>query len=204
MLLYDSPNPAPNPRRVRMFLAEKGISVPTRVLALREGEHKQPAFLAINPMGQIPALVLDDGDVITESIAICRYFEAVHPDPPLFGIGAKGAAQVDMALRRVELRLMTPLAMIWMHTHPFTAHVVKPQYRDFGESNRPRAMVVLKELDQTLADRPFLAGAAYSIADIALFSGLEFAKLIDVAIPATLTHLTGWYDRVGARASALA
>lgn len=204
MLLYDCPNPAPNPRRVRMFLAEKGISVPTTQVSLRDGDHKKPAFLAMNPLGQIPTLVLDDGTVITESIAICRYFEALHPDPPLFGQGAVGIAQVDMALRRVELRLMTPLAMIWMHTHPFTAQVVKPQYTEFGESNRPRAMAVLAELDQRLADRSFLAGAAYSIADIALFSGLAFAQLIDIAIPPALAHLTDWHARVGARPSALA
>ncbi|MFM9827125.1 MAG: glutathione S-transferase family protein [Sphingomonas sp.] len=204
MLLYDCPNPAPNPRRVRMFLAEKGLSLPTKVLALRNGEHKAPEFLAINPMGQIPALVLDDGAVITESIAICRYLEAEHPEPPLFGTDGRSMAQIDMMLRRVELRFVTPLAMIWMHTHPFTAQVVKPQYREFGESNRSRVASVLREFEAVLAAHPFLAGDDYSIADIALYSALEFATLVEVALSDDLPNLKAWHARCAARPSGAA
>lgn len=204
MLLYDCPNPAPNPRRVRMFLVEKGLTVPTQQVSLREGEHKAPAFLAINPLGQIPALVLDDGGVITESVSICRYLEAEHPATPMFGTGSKGVAEVDMVLRRVELRLMTPLAMVWMHTHPFTAHVVKPQYTEFGESNRPRVTAALREFDALLADRPFLAGAGYSMADIALYAALEFATLMAVSIPDEMPRLKDWHARCAARPSGAA
>ncbi len=204
MLLYDCPNPAPNPRRVRMFLAEKGLTLPTRELSLRNGDHKAPEFLAVNPMGQIPALMLDDGFAITESISICRYLEARNPDPPLFGTDARSIAEVDMMLRRVELRLMTPLAMIWRHTHPATAHVVKPQYKEFGESNRAPVAAVLREFDAVLAGRPFLAGEGYSIADIALYSTLEFATLLAVTIADETPNLKAWHARCASRPSGVA
>ena len=204
MLLYDAVNPAPNPRRVRIFLAEKGLKLPTEILSIRDGEHKQPAFLAVNPLGQIPALKLDDGDVITESIAICRFFEALHPEPPLFGKGARGVAEVETWLRRVELRLMVPVGMVWMHTHPFTARVVVPQYTEFGESNRPRALDAMGLFDRALGERPWLAGADYSIADIALLCTIDFAGFIGLPIPETMVHLRDWHTRASARPSAQA
>ena len=127
MLFYNADNPAPNPRRVRIYLAEKGLSVPTETLSMLKGEHKGEAFLAVNPLGQVPTLVLDDGSVLTESLSICRLFEAMHPEPPMFGVGPRGVAEVDMWQRRAELRMMVPLGMVWVHTHPFTARVVKRQ-----------------------------------------------------------------------------
>jgi len=204
MLFYDAANPAPNPRRVRIFLAEKGLKVPTELLSIREGEHKQAAFLAVNPLGQIPALKLDDGDVLTESIAICRFFDALHPDPPMFGKGAKGVAEVEMWLRRVELRLMVPVSMVWMHTHPFTARVVVPQYTEFGESNRPRAIAAMKHFDEALAGRTWLAGKDYSIADIALLTTIDFATFIGLGIPDEMANLKAWQERATARPSAQA
>ena len=110
MLFYDSALPAPNPRRVRIFLAEKHVRVPMAQISLPKAEHKAPPFLAVNPLGQTPALAFDDGRVLTESVAICRYFEILHPEPPLFGHGAHNIAEIDMWTRRIELRLMTPLA----------------------------------------------------------------------------------------------
>lgn len=204
MLFYDAVNPAPNPRRVRIFLAEKGLKVPSRQLALARGEHKSPEFLAINPLGQVPALTLDDGDVITESIAICRFFEALNPDPPLFGRGPKGVAEVDMWTRRVELRLGTPLSMIWQHTHPYTAAIVVPQYTDFGESNRPKVHDAMRLLDGVLAGRPWLAGKEYSVADITLLCMIDFATVIGVAMAEDVPHLKAWHDRASARPSAQA
>lgn len=202
MLFYDAANPAPNPRRVRIFLAEKGMKVPMKQLAMMNGDHKAPDFLAINPLGQIPALVLDDGEVITESIAICRFFEALNPDPPLFGKGAKGMAEVDMWMRRVELRLGTPLAMVWQHTHPYTARVVVPQYKDFGESNRDKVIAAMRFIDGALADRPWLAGKDYSIADIVLLTTIDFGTFIGMGIPDDMAHLAAWHARATARPSA--
>ncbi len=204
MLFYDAASPAPNPRRVRIFLAEKSLTVPSTQLSIMQGEHKAPAFLAINPLGQLPALLLDDGDVLTETIAICRYFEALHPDPPLFGTGPKGMAEVDMWTRRVELRLGHALSMIWQHTHPFTARVVVPQYKEFGESNRVKLADAMAFLDASLADRPWLAGEHYSIADITLLTTLDFAAFIGVTVPEELASLQAWHDRASARPSAVA
>lgn len=112
MKLFDGGR-APNPRRVRIYLAEKGIEVPRQRVALAEGAHKAPAFLAKNSLGQVPALELDDGTVIAESVAICRYFEALHPEPPLFGATPAEVGIVEMWLRRIELRLMAPLGQVW-------------------------------------------------------------------------------------------
>ena len=204
MLFYDAANPAPNPRRVRIFLAEKNLKVPTELLSIVAGEHKKPEFLAVNPLGQIPALKLDDGDVITESLSICRFFEALNPDPPMFGKGPKGVAEVDMWVRRVELRLMVPVGMVWMHTHPFTARVVVPQYTEFGESNRPRAIAAMRYFDESLAGRNWLAGKDYTIADITLLTTIDFAIFIGIAIPDDMPNLAAWHERASARPSAQA
>lgn len=204
MLFYDAAMPAPNPRRVRMFLAEKGIKIPVAQLALVAGEHKAAAFLEINALGQVPALVLDNGDVLTESVAICRFFEELNPEPPLFGKGAKGRADVEMWTRRVELRLMVPLSMVWMHTHPYTARVVVPQFTEFGESNRPKVIAALTYFDQILADREYLTGAEFSIADIVLLTTIDFAAFVGMALPAELSQLAAWHDRISKRPSATA
>lgn len=204
MLFYDAANPAPNPRRVRIFLAEKNLKVPTELLSIVAGEHKKPEFLAVNPLGQIPALKLDDGDVITESLSICRFFEALNPDPPMFGKGPKGVAEVDMWVRRIELRLMVPVGMVWMHTHPFTARVVVPQYTEFGESNRPRALAAMRYFDESLAGRNWLVGKDYSIADITLLTTIDFAIFIGIAIPDDMPNLAAWHERASARPSAQA
>ena len=204
MLFYDSPNPAPNPRRVRIFLAEKAVRVPTTPVSITAGEHKGADYLTVNPYGQTPALALDNGAVLTESVAICRYIEALHPEPPLFGQGALNEAQVDMWTRRVELRLMTPLAMVWAHTHPFTARVVKPQYTEFGESQRPRVVAAMKEFDRALDGREWLDGERYTIADIVLLTTIDFADFVGVKMPEELAALRAWHERATARPSAAA
>ena len=204
MLFYDAVNPAPNPRRVRIYLAEKGLTVPSETVSIPKGEHKGEAYRAVNPLGQVPCLKLDDGTVLTESVSICRYFEALNPEPPLFGVGAQGQAEVDMLTRRVELRLMTPIAMVWVHTHPFTARVVPKQYTEFGESNRPRIDTVMREFDAALTERQFLDGRGYSMADIVLQTTIDFGKFIGVDMPKDAAALRAWYDRVAARPSAAA
>jgi glutathione S-transferase len=204
MLLYDAPSPAPNPRRVRIYLAEKGISVPTKQLSIMTAEHKAPDFVAKYPPGQLPVLELDNGRMIGETIAICRYFEALHPEPPMFGTDAVGIAEVEMWMRRVELNFGAAIRNIWVHTHPLTARVVKHQYTDFGESNRPLADAAMRNLDVALSKTPFLAGADYSMADIALLSTIDFAGFIGVSIPDDATALKDWHRRVSARPSASA
>lgn len=202
MILYDAPNPAPNPRRVRIYLAEKGLSVQTKTMSIIAADHKAEDFVAKYPPGQLPVLELDDGRMVGESIAICRYFEALNPDPPLFGTGAVEIAEVDMWIRRVEMTLMHAIGQIWMHTHPFTARVVVPQYTEFGESNRPKALAAMRRFDTALVGGAFLVGENYSVADIALLTTIDFASFIGVPLPDDVPALSDWHTRVSARPSA--
>src|SRR3954451_8396479 len=142
MQLYEDPS-APNPRRVRIYLAEKGISVPRVAMDINKGEHKTPEFTALNPMQRTPALLLDDGTVITESIAICRYFEEAQPDPPLFGVGPVGKALVEMWQRRIEFGLLLTVAAAFRHLHPAMVEMEAPQVAAWGEANKPRALEFL-------------------------------------------------------------
>ena len=203
MILYGAPMPAPNPRRVRMFLAEKGIDLPETPVNLMTREHKSPEFRARNSLGQIPALELDDGTVIAETVSICRYFEELQPDPPLFGTGAVGRAQVDMWIRRVEFVVMAPVGAFWRHAHPRTAALLT-QYKDYGLSNRDAYAAALKWLDRELEGRSFVAGEAFGMADICLLSTVDFATWIGLDMPAELAALAGWHARVSARPSAAA
>ena len=204
MIFYDAPNPAPNPRRVRIYLAEKGLSVPIKTMSIIAADHKAEDFVAKYPPGQLPVLELDDGRMIGESIAICRYFEALHPEPPLFGTDPLAMAEIEMWSRRVEFTLMNPIGQIWMHTHPFTARVVVPQYTEYGESNRPKALAAMRRFDQALSAGAFLAGQNYSIADIVLLTTIDFAGFIGVPVPQDLTALIDWHSRVSVRPSASA
>ncbi|HRD27322.1 MAG TPA: glutathione S-transferase family protein [Caulobacter sp.] len=204
MILYGENNPAPNPRRVRMFVAEKGIDLPETRINLRRREHKSDEHRARNSLGQVPTLVLDDGTAISESVSICRYLESLHPSPALFGDTALDQARVDMWIRRVEFQLMTPVGMFWRHAHPLTASLLT-QFRDFGESNRETYGRVCQWLDADLADgRAFLAGEAYSMADICAQTTVDFAAFTGLALPSETPHLTAWHDRVSARPSASA
>ena len=203
MLLYDGPKAAPNPRRVRIYLAEKGIDVPRREIALMEGEHRSPEYLAKYPAGQIPALELDDGRVIGETIAICRYFEALHPEPPLFGVDPADAAEIEMWIRRIEFGLGMAIRHIWVHTHPITARLVPHQYKDFGESNREVADRAMRFIDKTLQTRDWLAGD-FSMADITLLTLIDFGIFIGLPIPDDCNALKDWHCRISARPSAQA
>ena len=203
MKLYDS-KMAPNPRRARIFLAEKGISVPTENVDIGAKEHLTPEYGAVNPLQRMPALVLDDGTVITESIAICRYFEALQPEPALFGTGAEGIALVEMWNRRCELNLFFGVAHVFRHTHPAMKELEVPQVPEWAEANRPRVADFLKLLDARLKDNEFIAGAHYSVADITALCAVDFMKPARVAMPEGLSHLQRWRDAVSARPSARA
>lgn len=204
MKLYNAPMPAPNPRRVRMFLAEKGVSIPLVDVAIMKREHKSPEHIARNSLGQLPTLELDDGTMISETVAICRYLESLYLTPPMFGRNGLEQAQIDMWARRIEFQVMTPVGMFWRHAHPFTAAVVVPQYKEFGESNRAHYERALAWLDGELAGKAFLNGADYTIADICLLSTVDFATWIGLAVPDNLANVKAWHARVSERPSARA
>ena len=203
MKLYDGGR-APNPRRVRIFLAEKGITLPAEQVDLNALEQRTQAYTAINPMQRVPALVLDDGTVIAESIAICRYFEAVQPDPPLFGRGALASALVEMWNRRVEFHLFVPVSTIFQHLHPAMKQMVDPQVPAWGEANKPRVAAFLQFLDGELKSRPYVAGADFTVADITTLVAVDFMRVSKLAVPDNLTSLRRWRDAVAARPSAVA
>ena len=203
MLLYDSPNPAPNPRRVRIFAAEKGIELSSKEVSIPKREQKAPDYVAKNPRGQTPILELDDGTVIAESVAIMRYLEAEHPDPPLFGTTAREIAEIEMWNRRVEMILMPAIAAVWVHTHPFTA-ALPGRNAEWGESNRPRVVEGMRFFDGSLEGREYLAGSAFSAADILLLTTVDFAKFIGLEMPSECANLLRWHERVSARPSASA
>ena len=194
---------APNPRRVRIFLAEKGIEMDYEQLDINAGEHKSEAMTALNPMQRIPVLVLDDGTAISETIAICRYFEALQPDPPLMGTTALEKAVIDMWQRRVEEKLLVPVAQVLRHTNPRMAALEVPQVPEWGEANRPRVEWMLDVLDSELAKRDYIAGNEYSLADISALVGTDFMRVIKTDIGAR-ENLRRWHDRVSARPSASA
>jgi glutathione S-transferase len=203
MIFYNSPNPAPNPRRVRIFAAEKGITLETREVSIPAREQKSPEFMALNPRGQTPALQLDDGTVIAESVAICRYLEGIQPEPPLFGRDAREQALIEMWSRRVEMILMPPVGAVWVHTHPFTARL-PGRNLEWGESNRPRILDAMRFFDASLDGREFLAADHYTMSDILLLTTLDFSSFIGMPVPDDLSHLHAWHARVSARPSAAA
>ena len=201
MKLYDGGR-VPNARRVRVYLAVKGLSVPVESVDLGKNEHKTAAFSALNPLQRVPVLVLDDGTVLTESIAICRYFEELHPEPPLFGEGARGKALVEMWQRRIEFELYLPVAHAFRHTHPAMAGYEVPQVPAWGEVNRARALDFMRLLDAHLAGKAFVSGAAISIADLTGMIALDFLKAAKIAFPADLPNLQRWHQALSARPSA--
>jgi glutathione S-transferase len=194
---------APNPRRVRIFLAEKGVSVPIEKVDLGALEHRSPEFTALNPLQRVPVLVLDDDSVITESMAICRYFEGLRPEPPLFGRGAKEEALVEMWNRRVELNLYGAVSAVFRHLHP-SMKDLEEQVPEWGEANKPRALEFLGFLDTQLRDRLFIAGDHYTVADITGLVAVDFMRPAKLTIPEELTSLRRWHAQVSARPSATA
>jgi len=203
MKLYNS-NVAPNPRRVRVFLAEKGVSIPTIEVDLAKLEHKTPEYSAVNPFQTIPALELDDGSVIGESIAICRYIEELHPEPNLFGATPLERATVEMWQRRVEWHLFMPIAQVFRHSHPHMSKLEAPQVADWAAANRPRALRNIMIFDEILRNRPFVAGERFTVADITGLVALDFARPARIAVPAELKNLVRWIEALRARPSAAA
>jgi glutathione S-transferase len=198
---------APNPRRVLMFLAEKGIGgIEVVNVELNAGAHRTPEFLAKSPLAKVPALELDDGRVLTETRAICTYLEGLQPEPNLMGVDATERAFIEMADRRVELTLLLQIANAIRHTHPGLAALEQPQFADFGRSQADKVLETAKVFDQLLQQQEWMAGNRFSIADITAFCALEFARGLMKFTPARngLLALQAWRDRVAERPAAQA
>jgi glutathione S-transferase len=189
---------------VKVYLAEKGLTVPTEQVDLGKLAHKSAEYTAINPLQRVPALQLDDGAIITESIAICRYFEALHPEPPLFGQGAKQAAIVEMWERRVEFHLLVPISHVFRNSHPAMKDMEVPQVLAWADANKPRVMDFLALLDRELKGRRHIAGDDYTVADITGMIAVDFLKPAKLAVPDELQNLRRWHEEVSARPSAKA
>lgn len=202
MKLYDLPA-GMNPRRVRIFLAEKGLDVPTVAVDMMQGENRTPEFLALNPLGAMPVLELDDGAILTESVAICRYFEELHPEPNLFGASATERAVVEMWNRRVELELLQPMSAQFRHLSPFWEGRVT-QIAAYGEQARSKAFETMAWFDRELAGRDYIAGERYTVADISAQCALLLGRNTGARIPEDLDHLNAWWARVSARPTARA
>jgi len=195
---------APNPRRVRIFLAEKNIEVPLEPFDINTLEHQSDDFRALNPMQRVPVLIFDDGTALSESVAICRYFEELHPEPPLMGVDALDKARVEMWNRRMELNLLASVAASFRHLHPAMQKMEVPQVPEWGKANKPKVMALLRWLDNELAGRPFIAGDRYTIADITALVAVDFLKPARLAVPEDHGNLLRWHAEVRARPSAAA
>src|SRR5690348_1914688 len=205
MKLYDSRR-APNPRRVRWFMAEKQIpagDIEVVDVDLFGGQHKTAEYLDRAGVANVPALTMDDGTTITESLAVCRYLESLYPEPNLFGRDAKETAIIEMWTRRAEMLCATPLMMAVRHGHPALA-ALETQVPAIAEANRASAERSLKLFDRQLAEHVWLAGDRVTIADGVLFIGMDFARMVRFRIPEELANLTRWADAMRARESASA
>jgi len=204
MKLYTS-HRAPNPRRVRWVMAEKGIdNVELVEVDIMAGEHKTPEYRSRVGVPHVPALELDGGETISESVAICRYLEALHPEPNLFGRDAREQAVIEMWTRRCEFYLANPLMLTVRHSHPALAALEAGQVPQVAEHNRAGAEKFMKGLDRRLAEHEFLAEDRFTIADIVGVVGMDFARLIKYRPPEEFTYLAGWLETCRARPAAKA
>ena len=204
MKLYTSSR-APNPRRVLMFMAEKGIAgIELVQVDLGKGEHRAGAFVEKNPLGQVPVLELDDGRALSETRAICTYLEGLHPQPNLMGEGFEERAFIEMMDRRCELQLFLRIAHCVRHTHPGLAMLEQPQFGDYGAAQGEKMRETARWLDGVLQRQPWVAGERFTIADITAFCALEFARGLMKFRPGEegMGYLQAWRDRMAERPSA--
>ncbi len=203
MLLYHDPR-APNPRRVRVFLAEKGVAYDTIEVLIADKAHQTPEFRKKNPIALLPVLELADGRVLRESMAICRYIEETHPEPNLMGTDAWDRAQIEMWNRHAELELMYPIAQIFRNTHKFWEGRIK-QVPEFAELMREHLAERLEWMEAEMTKRPFMAGDRFTVADITAMCALDFGKVSDIRLkPETHPQLAAWHKRVSDRPSSKA
>ena len=202
MKLYDL-KAGLNPRRVRIFLAEKGITIPTVEIDMMGGENKAETFLAKNPMGTMPVLEFDDGSYLAESIAICRYFEELHPDPPLFGRDPLERARIEMWNRRMELEIQRPIQDVFINTAPMWK-TRRQQVPEYGRVMQAQVLERMAWLNRVLATRRYIAGDSYTVADITAQCAFLLGKHTGTPIPEDMTDLLRWYNEVTSRPTARA
>jgi glutathione S-transferase len=203
MKLYDAAI-APNPRRVRWLMAEKGINdIEVVPISIPDGEHKRPDYLAKAGVPTLPMLEMDDGTCVTESIAICRYLETRYPEPNLFGRTPEETAVIEMWMRRAEMMVATPFMLGVRLTHPGFAGLETPA-PEVGAWNQQGALRALKVLDRQLQGRDWLAADRLTIADIVAFIGIDFARIVRLRPPEDLTNVVRWAAAMRARPAASA
>ena len=198
---------APNPRRVNVFIIEKNLEIETVKVDMQAGEHKAPEFLAKNLNGQIPVLELDDGSHLSESVSICRYLEALHPEPALFGTTPAEMGRIDMHMRRIELMLGRNVSTSWVNG-PVVARIAKGRFKQIPEAklqSDDNVRAYYKRLDAELAARRMIAGDTYTMADITAMCVIDFAEqLVALSPDDQLLNLARWRNEVGKRPSAKA
>lgn len=198
MRIFDFPF-APNPQKLRIYLAEKGLSIPLQRIDLLKGEHRTPEFLKKNPMGSLPVLELDDGSFLTESLAIIEYLEEIHPEPPMIGTDPLERARVRERERFAEMSILSRTARIFFNTSPvFAKQRQVPEAAAVAREGLPKA---LRIMDAMIGDHPFVAGERPTIADCTLFAALEHGKRADVSIDDTYRNMTRWYASFSRRPS---
>lgn len=202
MILYDL-NPGMHPRRVRIFIAEKGISIERREVDAAGGANATPDFLRLNPLGKLPVLELEDGSCIAESLAICRYLEALYPQPPLMGQTPQASAHTEMWTLRMDHELSQPIALAFVHSSDFYRGRVE-QVPEVANWARGRALQTMAWLDGELAERSHIAGDDYTLADIVAQCACVLGKAVGLRIPPDMTHLSRWFTQVSARPTARA
>jgi glutathione S-transferase len=190
---------ATNPRRVKIFLQEKGIEIEMEQIDLASDAHKTPEFTALNPAQTVPVLILDDGTALSETMAICRYMEELHPEPPLMGVDPLDRALVDMWSRRMEFNVAMRAAHVFRHLHPAMGSLENPQVAQWGEANKEKVMFGLNMMDRALADTRFIAGERFTVADITAKVGCDLLKPGRLSIPDELEHVLRWYAEVSVR-----
>ncbi len=201
MKLYDYGR-APNPRRVKIFLAEKGVEVELVNCDMAKGEHKTPEFLKKNPSGKIPVLELEDGRCLAESVAICRYIEAIHPEPNLMGSNAFELGHIEMRNRHIETELWSQIGVSWVNGPIVGAMGIFEQIPAAKEASDRNVSAYYQRLDRELGEAPYIAGERFTIVDITLLTAVDFAtSLVGLKPDASLESLWRWHALVSARAS---
>jgi glutathione S-transferase len=203
MKIYEDAR-APNPRRLRIFVAEKGLKIPTEQVDIFARKNRTPEMLAKNPAGGLPFVELDDGSHLAESVAICRYLEGLHPEPNLMGKDNREQAFIEMWNRRMELNLFAPVARAFQHTSEIFKPILK-QFPEYGETQREITRLQLQWLDAQIGNKPFIAGNRFTIADITALVAVDFgAQLAGVPMDPSLKNLARWHQSVSSRPSAKA
>lgn len=203
MKFYDLAG-SPNTRRVRIFMAEKGLDIPVTVVDMMKKENTSPEFLAKNSLGALPVLELDDGSYLSESMAICRYLEELYPEPPLFGTSPKDKALVEMWNRRIELEILYPVLYAFTHSHEMWKGR-RAQIPEWADLSRQKAAKMFDWLEGEIEGRDYIANDCYTVADITAQCCVLMAKAaLGIRLKDEHKNLNAWWERVTARPTARA